>query len=198
VRCWPALTTRGVLPLGFPAAAAARLIRRMLDVQGWRDTPHWRDHFVTDAHGRVVYHDGFDALRAWMEDDLGHEELWGDPPGALTGLALGHTMWDPITEQSVDMWDPLTDRIGPTRIVAFLARLRVEGPDPHYEWGWTAGRPDMRWQQIGVHFRLAAALGRYAGLKWEHAALLAQAHRDAAVAAWAADRLQAWYLGIDG
>jgi hypothetical protein len=192
VRCWPALTARGVLPLGWPAAAACRLIRRMLDVQGWRDTPHWRDRFITDAQGRLVYGDGFDDIRAWVEDDLGREEQEWDPPGSFKFLAECDTLWDPITEQSVDMRDPLTDRLGPERMAAFVKKVREEGPDPDHEWGWTAGRPYMRWQQIEHHFDIAARLGRYAGLKWENAALLEQAHRDEAVADAAQARLQAW------
>jgi hypothetical protein len=179
VRCVPALTARGVLPPGWPGAVACRLIRRMLDVQSWRDTPHDRDTLVTDASGRIVYHDGWDDLRAWMED-LGGEESEADPPGSLMPLTC-----DPSIR------DTLLDRIGPDRMAAFVARLREAGPDPDHEWGWTAGDPDTRWAEIESHLRIAAELGRAAGRKWDHAALLDQAHRDAAHADRAAARRSA-------
>jgi hypothetical protein len=62
---------------------------------------------------RVVYHDGFDDLRAWMEE-LHIEEEITDPPGSLMPL-LEH----------VEM-RTLTDRLSPDRMEAFVAKLRQE------------------------------------------------------------------------
>jgi hypothetical protein len=175
VRCVPALTARGVLPPGWPEGAAHRLVRRMIDLLTWRDTPHFRETLVTDASGRLVYHDGWDDLRAWMQA-LGAEEFEADPPGSLMSLVLTFVYGD------ADRPDPLLDRIGPDRMAAFVTKLRAEGPERDRDRGWTAGSPDARWHEIESHCRIAAALGRAAGRKFEHATLLEQAHRDAAQA----------------
>jgi hypothetical protein len=66
-----------------------------------------------NARRLVVYHDGFDDLRAWMEE-LHIEEDVSDPPGALMPLL-----------ESVEM-GTLTDRIGPDRMEAFVTKLRQE------------------------------------------------------------------------
>jgi hypothetical protein len=65
------------------------------------------------ARPLVVYHDGFDDLRAWMEE-LHIEEDVSDPPGALMPLL-----------ESVEM-GTLTERIGPDRMEAFVTKLRQE------------------------------------------------------------------------
>jgi hypothetical protein len=65
------------------------------------------------ARPLVVYHDGFDDLRAWMEE-LHIEEHLSDPPGALMPLL-----------ESVEI-DTLMDRIGPDRMEAFMTKLRQE------------------------------------------------------------------------
>jgi hypothetical protein len=66
-----------------------------------------------NARRLVVYHDGFDDLRAWMEE-LHIEEDVSDPPGALMPLL-----------ESVEM-GTLTERIGPDRMEAFVTKLRQE------------------------------------------------------------------------
>jgi hypothetical protein len=190
VRCVPALTVRGVLPLGWPAAAACRLVRRVLNSLNWRDTPHFRETLVTDARGRVVYHDGFDDLRAWTFDDFGAEEQDWDPPGSLMSLVVDTVNLGSSNPEDRAKQDALLERIGLDRMATFVARVCAEGPELGREWGWTAGHPYWRWLSISQFFGAAAALGRAAGLKWDHAALLAQAQRDQAVADTAQARLQ--------
>jgi hypothetical protein len=160
--CEPALAVCGALPPGWPDAAAQRLVDAMIRRKAfrpcylpyWGPPPDWATLF-TDATGRIVYHDGFDDLRLWMEE-LGIDEEWEPlyPPGSLTLLV------EYVSRRR------LTDRIGPDRMRAFVTKLREEGPGPG----------DVH----TYYFRKAADLGRYAGLKYEDVALLEQAYRDAA------------------
>ena len=111
----------------------------------------------------VVYHDGFDDLRAWMEE-LHIEEDLSDPPGALMPLL-----------ESVEM-DTLTDRIGPDRMEAFVTKLRQEEIELL-----------RRAARLGRHGGLKYEHG---GLKYENVAMLEQAHRHEAEADVSEERLQ--------
>jgi hypothetical protein len=162
--CAPALVACGAVPPGWPEAAAQRLVDAMLRRQAFRPQypPDWGplpdlDTLFTDATGRIVYRDGFDDLRLWMEE-LGITEDWEplNPPGSLA-----------ILVESVSMRQ-LTDRIGPDRMRAFVTKLREEGPG--------LGNVST------YYFRVASRLGRYAALRYEDVALLEQAHQDAASA----------------
>ena len=70
----------GALPEGWPEAPARRLALALL-----RGSPVSREALVTDARGRLVYSDGWDDLRAWMEE-LGIEEGPDAMPGTLAPL----------------------------------------------------------------------------------------------------------------
>jgi hypothetical protein len=180
--CGPALVACGALPPGWPEAAAQRLVVAMIKAKEfhkfdrpayslfWGPQPY-RDTVFTDAEGRIVYRDGFDDLRAWMEA-LGFEEEDDpyDPPGSLRPLV-----------EYVSL-DALTDRIGPDRMAAFVTKLREEGPGP--------GPGPL---STYYYFRKAAVLGRYAGLKFENenVTLLAQADRDMAEACTGEARAEA-------
>jgi len=158
--CVSALTACGALPSGWPETRAHRLAKAMIWVMDWRDTPHYRDTFFTDASGRLVYHDGFDDLRLWMEE-LGVDEADDDLPGSLVPLLYELQPVVRPVSRCADHPDPVTmdtlvDRVGPDRMAAFITRLRQEG-----------------------YVDNAAELGRYAGLKYENLALLEQASRDA-------------------
>jgi hypothetical protein len=166
----PAFTACGALPPGWPEAVARRLAWTMFQAEHFRDTPAYRDTFVTDAQGRLVYSDGWDDLRAWMEE-LGIGEDGLDAPGALRPL-LEHVSMPTLVE-----------RLGPDRMAAFLTQLRQEGPALEHVTGWVVRvTPAEQRAFIGHYVGQVAALGRCAGLKYENVALLAQAHRDAALA----------------
>jgi hypothetical protein len=186
----PVLTACGALPSRWPEGAAYRLAVTLIQALLYRDTPYYRDTFETNLWGRVLYHDGWDDLRDWMEK-LRIEGRLPNPPGALLPLL------------AVVGMSALTERLGPDRTAAFVTRLRQErdsiglalearGRELETESGGTVKVSDLRWPVIANYADQAAALGRYAGLKYENVALLAQADQDeaAARAAWKHVRLK--------
>ena len=184
----PVLTACGALPSGWPEGAAYRLAVTLIQALLFRDTPHYRDTFETNLWGRVLYHDGWDDLRDWMEE-LRIEGRLPDPPGALRPLL------------AVVGMSTLTERLGPDRTAAFVTQLRQErdsiglalearGRELEKESGRTVDVSDVRWTFIADCTDQVAALGRYAGRKYENVALLAQADGDEVVACAAWKRVQ--------
>ena len=160
---------------GLRAAARPRDDR----VMDWRDTPHYRDTFVTDAQGshRLPRRLGRPPR---LDGGAGHRGGARRPAGGAEAAPRGRSSPMPT----------LTERLGPDRMEAFVTKLRQEGPEPEKASGWAVEAPDLRWTFIGLYVGQAAELGRYAGLKYENVALLEQARRDEAVARAAWKRVQ--------